>query len=59
MCLFLLICWQQYRPSDIVLDGNDEILVLAFDEALSVGDGVLGIKFSGVLNEYLQGLYKW
>lgn len=48
-----------HRPSDVVLDGDDEILVLVFDEELSVGDGALGIEFSGVLNEYLKGLYKW
>ncbi|KAF3450566.1 hypothetical protein FNV43_RR06655 [Rhamnella rubrinervis] len=48
----------QHRPSDVVLDEDDEILVLVFDEELSVGDGVLGLEFSGVLNEYLKGLYK-
>ncbi|XP_015902907.2 aminopeptidase M1 isoform X2 [Ziziphus jujuba] len=48
----------QFLPTELVLDGDDEILVLAFDEALSVGDGVLGIEFSGALNEYLRGLYR-
>ncbi|EXB36747.1 Puromycin-sensitive aminopeptidase [Morus notabilis] len=36
----------QYRPSDVVLDGEDEILVLVFEEVLSVGEGVLRIEFS-------------
>ena len=41
------------------MDGEDEILVLVFDEVLSVGDGVLEIDFSGALNQHLKGLYKW
>ncbi|CAK9179919.1 unnamed protein product [Ilex paraguariensis] len=49
---------QKYIPSDIVVDSDDEILVLAFDEALSVGNGVLEISFSGVLNEHLKGFYR-
>jgi puromycin-sensitive aminopeptidase len=50
---------QTYRPCEVVLDGEDEILVLVFDEVLSVGDGVLEIDFSGALNQHLKGLYKW
>ncbi|KAL0415070.1 UNVERIFIED_CONTAM: Aminopeptidase M1-C [Sesamum latifolium] len=34
---------QKYVPSDIVVDGDDEILVLVFEEALDVGYGVLEI----------------
>ncbi|GFY97179.1 aminopeptidase M1 [Actinidia rufa] len=49
---------RKYVPSDVVMDGDDEILILVFDEALSVGDGVLGISFSGVLNEHMRGFYK-
>ncbi|KAM4110853.1 hypothetical protein ACJW30_05G023000 [Castanea mollissima] len=50
---------QTYKPCDVVvLNGEDEILVLGFDEVLSVGDGVLGIEFSGALNPHLKGLYK-
>ena len=41
------------------MDGEDEILVLVFDEVLSVGDGVLEIDFSRALNQHLNGLYKW
>ena len=48
-----------YQPCDVVLDGDDEILVLVFDEMLSPGDGVLGIDFSGALNQQLKGLYRW
>lgn len=42
----------------MVLEGNDEMLILVFDEALSVADGVLWISFSGVLNEHMRGFYK-
>ncbi|KAL0341862.1 UNVERIFIED_CONTAM: Aminopeptidase M1 [Sesamum calycinum] len=49
---------QKYVPSDIVVDGDDEILVLVFEEALDVGYGALEIEFSGVLNEQLKGLYR-
>jgi len=41
------------------LDGDDEILVLVFDEVLGVGEGVLGIEFSAALNEHLKGFYRW
>lgn len=50
---------QQYRPCDVVLDGDDEFLVLVFDKALGIGGGVLEIEFSAVLNAQLRGLYKW
>ncbi|KAH6793241.1 aminopeptidase M1 [Perilla frutescens var. hirtella] len=49
---------QKYVPSDIVVDSDDEILVLVFEEVLEVGYGLLEIEFSGVLNEHLQGLYR-
>ncbi|XVE51898.1 hypothetical protein DITRI_Ditri02bG0077800 [Diplodiscus trichospermus] len=45
-------------PCDVVLEGDDEILVLVFDEMLGTGEGVLRIEFSGALNEHLRGLYK-
>ncbi|GJY59429.1 aminopeptidase M1-like protein isoform X1 [Tanacetum coccineum] len=45
-------------PSETVVDKDDETLVLVFDEALGVGDGVLEVKFSGVLNEHMKGFYK-
>ncbi|KAK4395091.1 Aminopeptidase M1 [Sesamum angolense] len=48
----------KYVPSDIVVDGDDEILVLVSEEALDVGYGALEIEFSGVLNEQLKGLYR-
>ena len=49
---------QKVVPSEVVVDKDDETIVLVFDEALGVGDGVLEIKFSGVLNEHMKGFYK-
>ncbi|TXG68455.1 hypothetical protein EZV62_003390 [Acer yangbiense] len=34
------------------------MVVLVFDETLCVGEGLLGIEFSGKLNEHLKGLYR-
>ncbi|KAL5576285.1 hypothetical protein UlMin_017984 [Ulmus minor] len=48
----------ELRPSGVVLDHDDELLVLVFEEELRVGEGILGIEFSAVLNEYLKGFYK-
>ncbi|XP_073141119.1 aminopeptidase M1-like [Henckelia pumila] len=49
----------KYVPSDILVDNDDEILVLVFDETiLDVGNGVLEIGFSGVLDENCRGLYR-
>ncbi|WCJ39469.1 aminopeptidase M1 [Euphorbia peplus] len=48
----------QYYPSDVILENDDEILVLVFDDTLAAGEGVLGINFSAMLNEHLRGLYK-
>lgn len=42
-----------------MVDEEDEILVLVFDEALFDGEGVLVIEFSGILNEHLRGFYRW
>ncbi|KAK0597138.1 hypothetical protein LWI29_022130 [Acer saccharum] len=47
---------QQYCPSDVVVDDDDEVVVLVFDETLCVGKGLLGIEFSGKLNEHLKGI---
>ncbi|KAF8393584.1 hypothetical protein HHK36_021828 [Tetracentron sinense] len=49
---------QEYRPWDVVVDDDNEILVLAFDDVLALGDGVLGIKFSGILNDIMKGFYR-
>lgn len=57
--LFWLLMLQKYYPSDTLLHCDDEILVLVFPEILGVGEGVLQIKFSGMLNEHLRGFYKW
>ncbi|XP_028807443.1 aminopeptidase M1 isoform X2 [Neltuma alba] len=48
----------EYSPCDVVVDGDDEIVILVFDEPLHVGEGVLGIEFSGILNDHLRGFYK-
>nr|GEX04138.1 aminopeptidase M1-like isoform X2 [Tanacetum cinerariifolium] len=45
-------------PSEVVVDKDDKTLVLVFDEALHVGDGVLEIKFNGVLSEHMKGFYQ-
>lgn len=45
-------------PCDIVVDGEDEILVLVFEEALSLGKGILSISFSGILDEHMKGFYR-
>lgn len=49
---------QKVVPSEVVVDNDDETLVLVFDEALSLGEGVLEINFNGVLNEHMKGFYK-
>jgi hypothetical protein len=41
------------------LDEDDERFVLVFEETLDVGDGMLTIGFSGILNEHLRVFYKW
>ncbi|XP_038982905.1 aminopeptidase M1-D-like [Phoenix dactylifera] len=48
---------RELRPKQVVLEEEDEILVLVFDENLPLGRGVLGIRFSGVLNDYMRGFY--
>ncbi|KAK2965607.1 hypothetical protein RJ640_008448 [Escallonia rubra] len=48
----------RHIPCDVVVDSDDEILVLVFEQALGVGDGVLGIGFSGPLSEHMKGFYK-
>ncbi|GJU26148.1 phosphoglycerate kinase, cytosolic [Tanacetum coccineum] len=45
----LLSDCEKVVPSEVVVDKDDETLVLVFDEALGVGDGVSEIKFSGVV----------
>ncbi|KAL9674745.1 hypothetical protein QQ045_002944 [Rhodiola kirilowii] len=46
------------HPLQVVLEKDDEILIFEFGEELEVGEGVLGIKFSGTLNEHMKGLYR-
>ncbi|XP_058085543.1 aminopeptidase M1-like [Magnolia sinica] len=47
-----------YRPLEVFLVEDDEILVLAFDVFLPVGEGILGIGFSGTLNDQMKGFYR-
>ncbi|WOG89386.1 hypothetical protein DCAR_0208624 [Daucus carota subsp. sativus] len=48
----------KHVPCDVVVDGEDEILVLLFEEALSLGEGILSINFSGILDEHMKGFYR-
>ncbi|XP_068647529.1 aminopeptidase M1-like [Aristolochia californica] len=49
---------KQFRPSNILLFKEDEILVLGFDEVLPVTKGTLSISFSGILNDDMKGFYR-
>ncbi|XAR49909.1 Membrane alanyl aminopeptidase, partial [Bertholletia excelsa] len=49
---------QKCVPSDVLLVREDETLVLVFDRAISAGDGILEISFSGALNEHMIGFYQ-
>ncbi|XP_043706700.1 aminopeptidase M1-like isoform X2 [Telopea speciosissima] len=49
---------REYRPSDVTVDNEDEILVLAFADVLPLGEGILGVNFSGILNDHLIGFYR-
>lgn len=46
------------RPSEIVEIDADEILVFGFDDLLPIGEGVLGIRFTGTLNDQMKGFYR-
>ncbi|XP_042507016.1 aminopeptidase M1-like isoform X3 [Macadamia integrifolia] len=49
---------REFRPSDVTVDNEDEILVLAFADVLPLGEGILGVNFSGILNDHLTGFYR-
>lgn len=49
---------QKHVPCDVVVDDEDEILVLVFEEALFLGEGILSISFSGILDEHMKGFYR-
>lgn len=49
---------QQVVPSEVVVDNDAEMLVLVFEAPLGVGEGVLEINFTGILNEHMKGFYK-
>ena len=37
---------------------EDEILLLEFENSVPVGEGVLQISFSGILNDQMKGFYR-
>ncbi|GAB2225547.1 hypothetical protein Droror1_Dr00006344 [Drosera rotundifolia] len=47
-----------FVAAEIVVDNDDEIAILVFDEEIGVGEGLLTIKFSGVLNDYMKAFYR-
>ncbi|KAH7653497.1 Peptidase M1 alanine aminopeptidase/leukotriene A4 hydrolase protein [Dioscorea alata] len=49
---------QRLIPGVVVLEEDDEILVIDFDDTLRSGTGVLEIGFSGVLNDHMKGFYR-
>ncbi|KAJ8649899.1 hypothetical protein MRB53_002922 [Persea americana] len=49
---------KEYRPWEVAFVEEDEILVLQFDDALSPGEGILCIGFSGTLNDQMKGFYR-
>ncbi|ONK80890.1 uncharacterized protein A4U43_C01F22890 [Asparagus officinalis] len=49
---------KEFRPSEIAVVEKDDILVLRFDEVLPLGEGVLGIRFDGTLNDQMKGFYR-
>lgn len=53
-----MVSSQVYRPSEVLLLEEDEILVLQFDDALPLGEGVLSIGFIGTLNDQMKGFYR-
>ncbi|RRT34765.1 hypothetical protein B296_00046625 [Ensete ventricosum] len=61
LSLSLSLSWRSLqetkRPLEIVEIDADEILVLGFDDLLPIGEGVLGIRFTGTLNDQMKGFY--
>ncbi|XP_043718554.1 aminopeptidase M1 [Telopea speciosissima] len=49
---------KEFRPLEIELVGQDEILVLEFDDVLPIGKGILGIGFEGTLKDNMKGIYR-
>ncbi|WOK97019.1 hypothetical protein Cni_G05727 [Canna indica] len=52
------ISGKELLPSEVVMVEEDEILILRFDEILSIGEGILGIRFEGTLNDKMKGFYR-
>lgn len=50
---------QVYRPSSFEVFAEDDVLVAEFVEApLPIGNGVLCIRYEGVLNDQMKGFYR-
>ncbi|KAJ4709017.1 Aminopeptidase [Melia azedarach] len=49
---------KEFKPTEVDLVEDDEILVLEFPEILPKGMGVLAIGFEGVLNDKMKGFYR-
>uniref|UniRef100_A0A7I4BPT3 Aminopeptidase n=1 Tax=Physcomitrium patens TaxID=3218 RepID=A0A7I4BPT3_PHYPA len=49
---------QMFWPKSVELHPEDEILVLAFEENLSLGEAVLSMEFQGTLNDQMRGFYR-
>jgi puromycin-sensitive aminopeptidase len=46
------------QPGRVTLDQGEETAVVAFEEPVPAGDHTLRLRFSGVLNDQLQGFYR-
>ncbi|KAI1303652.1 Puromycin-sensitive aminopeptidase [Halotydeus destructor] len=44
--------------SSVIVDNEDEIATIKFENALKPGSGVLHLSFTGILNENMKGLYR-
>ncbi|KAK1259012.1 hypothetical protein QJS04_geneDACA017960 [Acorus gramineus] len=49
---------QKFGPTEVAAVVEDEILVLVFEGKIPRGEGVLGMGFSGTLNDQMKGFYK-
>ncbi|KAL5698644.1 AP-1 complex subunit mu-1-like [Ranunculus cassubicifolius] len=49
---------KEYRPVEVNLVDEDDIVVFGFDEELPIGVGSLFISFTGILNDQMKGFYR-
>ncbi|EPS63116.1 hypothetical protein M569_11670, partial [Genlisea aurea] len=47
-----------FRPVEVELYEDDEIVVLEFIESLPIGLGILSLEFVGTLNDRMKGFYR-